>query len=82
MTGWQANIIDISDQLSVIFSFFEQNNWITSVVLVTFDIDVDVSAPGAQIAQWENQISNQIKSLLLSHHHSTSAFVSEILMSV
>ncbi len=28
------------------------------------------------------QISNQIKSLLLSHHHSTSALVSEILMSV
>ncbi len=27
-------------------------------------------------------ISNQIKSLLLSHHHSTSALVSEILMSV
>ncbi len=26
--------------------------------------------------------SNQIKSLLLSHHHSTSALVSEILMSV
>ncbi len=29
-----------------------------------------------------NLISNQIKSLLLSHHHSTSALVSEILMSV
>ncbi len=28
------------------------------------------------------QSSNQIKSLLLSHHHSTSALVSEILMSV
>ncbi len=27
-------------------------------------------------------LSNQIKSLLLSHHHSTSALVSEILMSV
>ncbi len=27
-------------------------------------------------------VSNQIKSLLLSHHHSTSALVSEILMSV
>ncbi len=27
-------------------------------------------------------ISNQIKPLLLSHHHSTSALVSEILMSV
>ncbi len=27
-------------------------------------------------------ILNQIKSLLLSHHHSTSALVSEILMSV
>ncbi len=27
-------------------------------------------------------MSNQIKSLLLSHHHSTSALVSEILMSV
>ncbi len=27
-------------------------------------------------------ISNQIKSLVLSHHHSTSALVSEILMSV
>ncbi len=26
--------------------------------------------------------TNQIKSLLLSHHHSTSALVSEILMSV
>ncbi len=26
--------------------------------------------------------SNQIKSLLLSHHHSTSALVSEIIMSV
>ncbi len=32
---------------------------------------------------FSNQIkSNQIKSLLLSHHHSTSALVSEILMSV
>ncbi len=29
-----------------------------------------------------NQIKSQIKSLLLSHHHSTSALVSEILMSV
>ncbi len=28
------------------------------------------------------EFSNQIKSLLLSHHHSTSALVSEILMSV
>ncbi len=28
------------------------------------------------------QSSNQIKSLLLSHHHSTSALVSEILESV
>ncbi len=28
------------------------------------------------------KIVNQIKSLLLSHHHSTSALVSEILMSV
>ncbi len=28
------------------------------------------------------QITNQIKSLLLSHHHSTSALVSEILTSV
>ncbi len=33
--------------------------------------------------QFDYQIkSNQIKSLLLSHHHSTSALVSEILMSV
>ncbi len=30
----------------------------------------------------QNVKSNQIKSLLLSHHHSTSALVSEILMSV
>ncbi len=30
----------------------------------------------------QSTISNQIKSLLLSHHHSTSALVSEILMSV
>ncbi len=30
----------------------------------------------------EKNVSNQIKSLLLSHHHSTSALVSEILMSV
>ncbi len=29
-----------------------------------------------------NKYTNQIKSLLLSHHHSTSALVSEILMSV
>ncbi len=29
-----------------------------------------------------HSLSNQIKSLLLSHHHSTSALVSEILMSV
>ncbi len=29
-----------------------------------------------------NNLLNQIKSLLLSHHHSTSALVSEILMSV
>ncbi len=34
-------------------------------------------------SEGSNQIkSNQIKSLLLSHHHSTSALVSEILMSV
>ncbi len=32
--------------------------------------------------QIDRCISNQIKSLLLSHHHSTSALVSEILMSV
>ncbi len=32
-------------------------------------------------ANWDFK-SNQIKSLLLSHHHSTSALVSEILMSV
>ncbi len=31
---------------------------------------------------WQQVKSNQIKSLLLSHHHSTSALVSEILMSV
>ncbi len=31
---------------------------------------------------YSRNISNQIKSLLLSHHHSTSALVSEILMSV
>ncbi len=31
---------------------------------------------------YNKQIKNQIKSLLLSHHHSTSALVSEILMSV
>ncbi len=30
----------------------------------------------------ELRMSNQIKSLLLSHHHSTSALVSEIVMSV
>ncbi len=30
----------------------------------------------------KHKMSNQIKSLLLSHHHSTSALVSEILMSV
>ncbi len=35
---------------------------------------LDVFRPGIK--------SNQIKSLLLSHHHSTSALVSEILMSV
>ncbi len=29
-----------------------------------------------------HSLTNQIKSLLLSHHHSTSALVSEILMSV
>ncbi len=31
---------------------------------------------------WSKSNQNQIKSLLLSHHHSTSALVSEILMSV
>ncbi len=31
---------------------------------------------------WVHSLLNQIKSLLLSHHHSTSALVSEILMSV
>ncbi len=36
---------------------------------------------GNRVIQFRN-ISNQIKSLLLSHHHSTSALVSEILMSV
>ncbi len=37
----------------------------------------------AEVELKSNQIkSNQIKSLLLSHHHSTSALVSEILMSV
>ncbi len=30
----------------------------------------------------QSAVSNQIKSLLLSHHHSTSALVSEILESV
>ncbi len=35
-----------------------------------------------QFSEKSNQIKNQIKSLLLSHHHSTSALVSEILMSV
>ncbi len=37
------------------------------------------------VVQWSGPAllkSNQIKSLLLSHHHSTSALVSEILMSV
>ncbi len=39
--------------------------------------------PGKLRSYWEKRIkSNQIKSLLLSHHHSTSALVSEILMSV
>ncbi len=33
-------------------------------------------------SNWNQIKSNQIKSLLLSHHHSTSALVSEILMSV
>ncbi len=38
---------------------------------------------GSRLIRPLNQIkSNQIKSLLLSHHHSTSALVSEILMSV
>ncbi len=47
-----------------------------------------VSKPGGDTAGQDalhsaGQIkSNQIKSLLLSHHHSTSALVSEILMSV
>ncbi len=35
-----------------------------------------------QVERRESVKSNQIKSLLLSHHHSTSALVSEILMSV
>ncbi len=36
----------------------------------------------ARVRLWAQIKSNQIKSLLLSHHHSTSALVSEILMSV
>ncbi len=44
------------------------------------------SSPLISPRLWESRLtqlkSNQIKSLLLSHHHSTSALVSEILMSV
>ncbi len=35
-----------------------------------------------QLKHFLSNLKNQIKSLLLSHHHSTSALVSEILMSV
>ncbi len=53
-----------------------------------------MSSAGKSLATWDcfynnldatqlpQTFSNQIKSLLLSHHHSTSALVSEILMSV
>ncbi len=43
----------------------------------------NVSAVGCNIIEVNPHFkSNQIKSLLLSHHHSTSAMVSEILTSV
>ncbi len=47
---------------------------------------LNVGATSHKIEEEEEVVhqikSNQIKSLLLSHHHSTSALVSEILMSV
>ncbi len=47
----------------------------TMVTYVTWDVF-------ALMISLKDNKSNQIKSLLLSHHHSTSALVSEILMSV
>ncbi len=48
-----------------------------------YEYSIIIRAPPAGNRKLLLQIkSNQIKSLLLSHHHSTSALVSEILMSV
>ncbi len=49
----------------------------------TISIQIDSPLPQDDTQAVSRQSkSNQIKSLLLSHHHSTSALVSEILMSV
>ncbi len=50
-----------------------------TVIFILFSLYVKWVLPWLY---WNKYDSNQIKSLLLSHHHSTSALVSEILMSV
>ncbi len=56
--------------------------------IISYHIILAVKILGCFLLKWAGfgellgWKSNQIKSLLLSHHHSTSALVSEILMSV
>ncbi len=50
--------------------------------LRVFPSETDIRLSAARTVWLLQFKSNQIKSLLLSHHHSTSALVSEILMSV
>ncbi len=57
--------------------------WLLNVDVMRLSLSLGAWWPGAQWMGPDGLIkSNQIKSLLLSHHHSTSALVSEILMSV
>ncbi len=58
-----------ADQLAGLFTSIFNESLATSVVPTSFKKSIIIK-------------SNQIKSLLLSHHHSTSALVSEILESV
>ncbi len=60
-----------------LFSFVRESLWI-KVSAKWLNVNVNNQLKPA----YNQQSTNQIKSLLLSHHHSTSALVSEILTSV